>query len=251
MSESEITKKESAEITKRDLRGHSGNVSNEEMIIPRVKLMQALSPEVQEEGSDLKQGVIINSLTKTPFLKTEKGAHLFIPILRSVNWVKFNPRSEKDPDFDPAFEPGAIIWRSNDPNDPKVIAEGEWRGEKPPRATKFINYLCHFLGCDIPVLLSFAKTSFKAGRTLTTFTELVHANDAIFKWAYLLQSKKEQNPQGQSYYVYSVSEGGPASAEAFERAEMWYETYSRREVKAEEEHDEEPLAVDPKEKPWQ
>src|SRR3990167_7619408 len=58
-------------------RGFEGGVEKEDLIIPRAKLLQAMSPEMQEGGFTV--GEIINSLTK------EYLAEEFIPIFMFKN----------------------------------------------------------------------------------------------------------------------------------------------------------------------
>ena len=148
-------------------RGLEEGVENEDVMIPRASLLQSLSPEIIEDTHkhlNLKVGQIINSLTKEVLPDT------FIPIIRFVTWVRFNPRNKEDKNFDPTYDAGATIWRSNDPHDERVLREGKFgpNGEKP-LATKFVNFLCYFPGVEMPIVISFSKTSFKAGKQLTIF----------------------------------------------------------------------------------
>ena len=112
-------------------RGFEGGVDREDLIIPRAKLMQALSPELTEGLEGIKVGSVINSLTK------EVLPQEFIPIFMFKNYIRFNPRSKDDPNFDSEFDPGAVIWKSTDPLDPKVKAEARFgpNGEKPVATT--------------------------------------------------------------------------------------------------------------------
>ncbi len=116
-------------------RGFEGGVDQEDLIIPRAKLIQALSPELAEGVEGIKIGSIINSLTK------EILAQDFIPIFTFKNFIRFNPRSKDDPNFDSDYEPGAVIWKSVDPMDPRVKEQTKFgpNGEKPVAIT-FINF---------------------------------------------------------------------------------------------------------------
>ena len=140
-------------------RGFEGGVDREDLIIPRAKLIQALSPELTEGLEGIKVGSVINSLTK------EVLPQEFIPIFTFKNYIRFNPRSKDDPNFDSEFDPGAVIWKSTDPLDPKVKAEAKFgpNGEKPV-ATTFINFFSYFPGVPMPIIVSFSKTSYKAGQ---------------------------------------------------------------------------------------
>src|SRR3989338_5856015 len=108
-------------------RGFEDGLDKEDLIIPRAKLIQALSPEMTEGLEGVKVGAIINSLTK------EVLPQEFIPIFMFKNYIRFNPRSKDDPNFDSEFDPGAVVWESTDPLDPKVKVEAKFgpNGEKP------------------------------------------------------------------------------------------------------------------------
>jgi len=111
----EIVKTQEGSLMQADKeqRGFESGVDQQDLIIPRAKLIQALSPEMQDGLPGIKIGAIINSLTKEPLPEE------FIPIFSFKNYIRFNPRSKDDPNFDSDFEPGAIIWRSADPSDPQ------------------------------------------------------------------------------------------------------------------------------------
>ena len=106
----------------RNRRGFEEGVTREELIIPRTKLLQFMSPELMDEETQdkFKVGQIINSITKDILPES------FIPIFKFTEWIRFNPRDEKSPNFDTLFQPGALLWRTKDPNDPKVIQEGQF-----------------------------------------------------------------------------------------------------------------------------
>jgi hypothetical protein len=215
-------------------RGFEEGVTKEELIIPRAKLLQALSPEVTDgmkspDGKDLKIGMVVNSLTRE-ILPSE-----FIPIFKFTNWIRFNPRNDKDPNFDATFEPGAIIWRSNDPSDPKVQSEGAFgpNGEVPI-ATKFINFFCYFPGVPMPIIVGFSKTSYKAGRQLLSLAKFTPGD--MFSRKYALTSK-----QVKSEFTYQVLEVSPAGIPAesdYKFAECLWDEYASK-AKDIKVHDEE------------
>ncbi|WP_348260365.1 hypothetical protein, partial [Salmonella enterica] len=68
-------------------RGFESGITQEDLIIPRAKLIQALSPEITE-GLGVRPGDIINSLTK------EVLPDEFIPVFMFKNFIRFNPRSK-------------------------------------------------------------------------------------------------------------------------------------------------------------
>ncbi len=229
----ELVTKAPTAIDRPHTRGHENHVAQEDMLIPRVMLIQFTPPKTVEiDPAVITPGKIINSVTVQELPKDAKG-YPFIPIKRSVNWVRFNPQKQEDPNFDPSYEMGAMIWSSNDPKDPRVLKEGAWGPKsEPPLATKFINYLAWFPGLDFPAVLSFARTSFKAGKALTTMTEMLHRADDLFRWKYRLLAKQEQNDQKQKYYVLAVEEIGRTTDEEFAKAEEIYGIFAEKAIDA-------------------
>ena len=77
----------------------------------------------------------------------------FVPIFAFKNFIRFNPRSKDDPNFNPNFEPGSVIWKSSDPLDPKVQQETKFgaNGEKPLALT-FLNFFSYFPGVSMPTV---------------------------------------------------------------------------------------------------
>lgn len=211
-------------------RGVETDVDREDLIIPRAKLLQALSPEIAEEEIEgLKPGLIINSLTKDVLTET------FMPIMvLPPNWIRFNPRDKNDPDFVDGVEPGGVVWRSADKSDPKVIEEGKWKDDKPPLATKFLNFFCIFDESSIPVIISFCNTSFKAGKELLSLITLFQGD--VWTKKYKLRAIKDTNDMG-TFYVLKVIPAGPSSPEELPTGEaLWQKFHDKtRDIKA---HDE-------------
>jgi hypothetical protein len=206
-------------------RGFEEPTQQEDLVIPRAKLLQGLSPEVVEkakapDGTVLESGMIINSLTK------EILPSVFIPVFKFTNWIRFNPRNKKEEGFDPAYEPGAIIWRSVDPMDPRVQEEAKFgpNGEKP-LATKFLNFFSLFPGVGMPIIVSFSKTSFNAGRRLLTMGQF--SGKDMFAKKYELAAKQEAGDAG-VYFVLTVEAREDASEEEYgTAAQLWEQFHAR------------------------
>ena len=210
-------------------RGFGAGVEQEDLIIPRAKLVQAMSPELSEDIEGLKVGSIINSLTKE-ILPPE-----FIPIFFYKSFARFNPRSNKDQNFDPEFAPGATMWTSNDQFDPKVLAQAKFgaNGEKPLAMT-FLNFFCYFPGSPMPIIASFSKSSYKAGKQLLSLAKFSRTD--MFAKKYQLTSVMESNSSG-TFAVLKVSLVGASSTEEFKLCENLWTDFSGRakEIKVAEE----------------
>ena len=180
-----ITTQENKELARHIPRGFEEGISKDYLIMPRIKIVQAMS----NESSVIKQGIIINNLTLEEMPKN------FIPILKFTEWRKFNPRSNKDPNFDPTYPVGALIWTVKDSSDARILeAEFGNNGEKPT-AIKFMNFLCVFEGQRNPVVISFHNTSYKAGKKLLSLcvnNSMSQGRD-MFSNKYQLESKEVSN----------------------------------------------------------
>jgi len=202
-------------------RGFEDGVDQSDLIMPRAKLLQALSPELSDDNTELKKGQIINSITKE-VLPAE-----FVPVLTFKEYMKFNPKNTEDPNFSPDHEPGALIWKTRDANDPRV-KETQWGtdGERPT-ALAVLNFIALFPGQAMPAIISFAKTSYGAGKKLYSMTR--YCKGDMFSHKYRLTSKKASGPAGE-YYVLDVAAAGPVSPEIYAEAEgMWKDYAAMRE----------------------
>jgi hypothetical protein len=245
----ELEKKQETAIAQTSRRGHEAPVDQEDLVLPRMMLVQYTPPKtVKIDESVVRPGMLINSLTAQQIPTDKDGFITIIPIRRNANWVRFNAQDKDKPGFDPAYEPGAVIWRSDNPADPKVLSESKFgpNGE-PPVATKFINFFCLIPG-QMPMVLSFAKTSFKAGKKLTTLTQIAEGD--MFSWKYKLKAVQEQNADQQKYYVLTVEPGGKCAEEEFRAAEKLYEQFRTVEVKVHDLDDNE-AAGEKKAQPWE
>jgi hypothetical protein len=220
-------------------KGFEEPTDKEDLLIPRATLLQALSPEVVKGAKDpatqldLKPGMIINSLTKE-ILPSE-----FIPIFKFTNWIRFNPRNTKDPAYDAAYGPGEVIWRTNDPLDPRVIEESKFGADgTPPLATKFLSFFSVFKGVGMPVVVSFSKTSFKAGKRLLSLAQFAAKDNQpldMFGMRYALSSVQETNPAGQMYFVLDVKQLGYTEGVELAQAAATWERFHDKTLQVHEE----------------
>jgi hypothetical protein len=212
-------------------RGHEEPSEMDELEMPRAKLVQFTSGEAQaEDAADRKAaGILINSITK------EELGMIFIPIFKFTNFTRWNPRKKDDPNYDPAFEPGELIFQTDNREDPRVVEASKFgpNGEAPA-VTKYMNYLCYFIGSQYPLLLSFSKTSFKAGKKLNSLTQF--SGGDMFSYKYKLSVSIKENA-GTKFFVLDVIPAGKATAEEFALAEKWYNDFRGKAIKAHQDHD--------------
>jgi len=168
--------------------------------LSRAKIVQSTTPEFQKAPQKYIMGTLIDNITG------EQLSNEFIPLLKFTIWIRFNPRKKEDQNFDPAYDAGALIWKSTDPKDPRVLSEGEFgpNGELP-KATKFVSFLAIFPGQPLPVIISFAKTSLKAGVKL--YNLAVRAGGDMCSRKYTISTELVKNDEG-TYYVPDVNMAG-------------------------------------------
>lgn len=212
-------------------KGFEEPVEQENLIIPRAKLVQGLPKEMAEMPEHVKPGMIINSLTK------EILPNVFIPIFKFTNFIRFNARKKEEEGFDPAYGPGELIWRSDDPKDPRVMAETKFGpdGEKPI-ATTFWNFFSYFPGVPMPIIVSFSKSSFKTGKELFSLARFA-ANQQypnMFNSQYKLTSAFKENEQGAFYLLKVAGAGRVEDKNDLQLCDVWYDSFKSQAIKMDE-----------------
>ena len=195
---------------------YDSNLGMEDLILPRVELMQAMSPAVSL--GDAVAGALINNITKD-----DLGSPNIVPIYLTKNWIRWRKREEG----------GGMVWRSSDPNDERVINESAWGADgAKPLATAYLNFLCLVDGEDMPIIVSFCNTSYKAGRKLFTLTKM--SPGSLYDCQYKLSSKTQTNNKG-TFYVYEVARVGPSTDEQREQARSFGKMFAGTELNFEAE----------------
>jgi len=202
-------------------------------LIPRIKLLQPLSPEVADKG--MKAGTLFNSLSS----KNYGSELIFIPVLHTKSRIKFIPREDGG-----GIECNAID--ANTPNAPLIIKQGKkelvvksclecpngkWEDETAPSCTLYYNFLALIIGDDAPVAISFSKTKIKAAKRLISLTRLAGNNMDMFAKKYILKTQLEKNSSGQSYFNYSIEPSAFVTAKEFKAAESLYLSLKGKDIK--------------------
>lgn len=165
-------------------------LDREDQMIPRLKLMQGLSPEVQEGIA--KYGDLVNSLTKENYGKTLT----VVPVMWWKSRIYWRDRKEG----------GGIICRSFDAVTGSVFGKCEtcehknWTVEngeqKPSACVALFNVLCCIPTKAVPELIvaSFLKTSFKQGKQWVNLMN--YKNTDLFNYTYELAAESVSNDMG-------------------------------------------------------
>lgn len=187
-----------------------------DLLMPRIELLQALSPAVAEGKG--KAGDIVNNISKSPI-----PTNVFIPIAMQRKYIKWIPRSEG----------GGIEYQTTDPQDPRVIEDTKWgpHGEKPT-CTAYLNFLILLEGNTLPTILSFSMTNYQTGRELYTMCKL--ANCDMWLKKYRLGTKLKKNNMG-TWFVFDVMEAGDTAPREVQIAEHLYNAFAKQEFKFDDE----------------
>lgn len=179
-----------------------------DMIIPRVKVVQTLSPEKKEKKAD--EGDIINSLTLDKL-----NGKKFIPVFKFNNNILWKSRSEG----------GGIMCMARDGKCGSqqdganllcsVCRKNEFDNTKQgvealPKCTKYINYFGFFEGERMPTILSFAKTNYAEGKKLFSLAKVTMQN--MWHFGYELNAKLMTKGSNE-WFIIVPNPAGPTSDE--------------------------------------
>lgn len=237
-----------------------GNVDESDLIIPRVKLLQAISPEV-ETYENAKAGNFWHALAGEPMGNSLK----FTPILVRKSYVLWSPRGDqrgilarsndavnwnvKDVfKVRPKGSATEVIW-STEAGTVRASGLAEFGSSIPgnpnsqPAAALVYEFLVYFPDYPefSPSLLLNTRSSVKPGKALVNKIDIRPTN--IYGQQYIVKPVKEEGPEG-PYYNYSYASDGYATEEVYEYCKMLYEKYSGADFKASDEADEATVGTD-------
>ena len=175
----------------------------EDLIIPRVKVINALSPERKDKIAD--EGDILNSLTKEKY-----NGKKFIPVFKFNNNIWWRDRA--DGGGIQCIARDAKVGNLSDGTDLlcKTCKKCEFDNTKQgrdavPKCTKYINFFGFFEGERMPIILSFAKTNYNEGKKLYSLAKVSMQNMWNFK--YSLESKAMAKASNEWYVISTVASG--------------------------------------------
>ena len=175
-----------------------------DVIIPRVKVIQTLSPERKDKIAE--EGDIINSLTKEKL-----NGKVFVPVFKFNNNVLWKDRSEGG-GIQCIARDGKVGTESDDTTRfcsecRKCEFDNSKKGKEAlPTCTKYINFFGFFAGERMPIILSFAKTSYNEGKKLYSLAKVTMQN--MWNYSYTL-NEKLMSKGGNEWYVPIMSAAGP------------------------------------------
>lgn len=217
----EIMKKESANLqVQTDMPMGFEDEESNDVIIPRVKVIQTLSPECRSREAN--EGDIINSLTKEKL-----NGKTFVPVFKFNNNVYWRERSEGG-----GIKCIARDGRMGEMSDGTTVMCAQCRRcefnnskqgkEALPTCTKYINFFGFFAGERMPIILSFSKTCYNEGKKLYSLAKVTMQN--MWNFGYAMNSKM-MSKGGNQWYVPIMTAAGPTDEADREFALNLYKMY--------------------------
>jgi len=236
MAKNQVAVKEEFELVTNEIpdflkQGNRGaeNVGTDDMIIPRIELIQALSPVRKKsdpayiEGAE--EGMLYNNVTRTLY-GTEVTV---VPVYYTKQFLVWKDRKAGgggSNGFRGAFATKELADRA--------IAE------LAEEALEVSDTAQHFVlvrnGDDWQeAVISMAKSKIKVSKRWNSLMRLTNTDS--FSRAYKLSAVTETNARNESYFNFNVSALGFVNKDLYERAEKLYETIRAGGVKVSNDYD--------------
>ena len=190
------------------------NLDKSDLLLPRIKLLQPLSPEINDLGQ--KPGTIFLGLGN----KNYGNKITVIPVLHFRSRIKWIPEDEND-------GKGGIDCSSPDSRTPReakysancaTCSHQLWndkakiKKDKAPKCTMYDNFLCLIDGGNEPVIIPFERTKQKVAKKWYSMGALKSGSD-MWAWQYELSVVGEKNDEGKPYFNYSVRDLSKATSD--------------------------------------
>ena len=224
----ELVTNEIPDFLKQGNRG-AENVGTDDMIIPRIELIQALSPVRKKsdpayiEGAE--EGMLYNNVTRTLY-GTEVTV---VPVYYTKQFLVWKDRKAGGGGSN-GFR-GAFV--SKELADRAIAELAEEALEVSDTAQHFV--LVRNGDDWQEAVISMAKSKVKVSKRWNSLMRL--SNTDSFSRAYKLSATTETNARNESYFNFNVAALGFVNKELYERAEKLYETIRTGGVKVSNDYD--------------
>ncbi len=186
-----------------------GKIETEDRLIPRLKIMQPLSPEVDEGIA--KPGDFLNSIAKKVYGKEIQ----VIPIAWRKSRVYWAKREDG----------GEILCQARDAVNGTVYGlcadcdYSKWHDKEAPICTAIINMLMLVNNAEL-IACSFMKTSYGTGKQLINLFNYKGVD--IFNFQYTLYAEQEENAKGKFWVIKYKDLNTPISDELYKQCSVVY-----------------------------
>lgn len=205
------------------------NVTTDDMIIPRIELIQALSPARKKndpayiEGAD--EGMLYNNVTRQLYGE----AVTVVPVYYTKQYLVWKDRKAGgggSNGFRGAFASEAAARDA-------IAQLGEEALEISDTAQHFV--LVNYGGEWQEAVISMAKSKIKVSKRWNSLIRMTQTDS--FARAYKLSAATETNARNESYHNFAISPLGFVSKDVYDRAEKLYETIRAGGVKVSSDYD--------------
>ena len=199
-----------------------GKIDAEDRMIPRLKIMQPLSPEVDEGIA--KPGEFLNSIAKKAYGKEVQ----VIPIVwwkSRVYWAKREDGGEILCQARDAMHGADTYGNCAD------CEYSKWHNQEVPVCTAIINILMLVNSTEL-IACSFMKTSYGTGKQLINLFNYKGVD--IFNFQYTLYTQQEENAKGKFWVIKYKDLNAPISDEAYAKCGEIYNNFSNLREKVQE-----------------
>jgi hypothetical protein len=187
------------------------NTRSGDIILPRLVLMQALSPDVVEKRNS--SGQILNSVTRELMLD-EDEYRKFIPLYHYLEWIKWGDKKKNESILAMSLDPDGELAQSAMKGEKRINAEGK----EVRVVTEYHNFIVVFpdMVPMIPVVISCSKSNHRRAKQLLSLARF-RGNYPLYSGQYTLKAEMTENKDHQKYYVYGFENAGwVANAELLE-----------------------------------
>ena len=206
-------------------------MDSSDLIVPYVKIMQPLSPEVQDDDIKAKQGDLLNSLSQFNYGTSIK----FIPLMfrkRRIKWI-----SRDDGGGMECASLNGLVPDTGElhAEECRLCKYSQWINNEPPVCDLIYGFPSIVLDTKQEnklVIVSFARTSFGAGKKL--INQMRFAGGDMFGRPYEIATKKEKNDKG-TFFILTAKPAGELVDKEFAEAESYYNMLQNVAVKYHEE----------------
>lgn len=199
---------------KNESRG-SENVGMDDIVIPRLEIVQSLSPARDKHDAQYipgaEEGMLFNSVTRQLY----GDSVIFVPVLFRKEYLLWRDRKKGGGfggSYDSVAEADLARNEREDPSNWDIVDTAQHFG-------LIINDAS---GSTEEIVLSMARTKLKVSRRLNSLVRL-NGGDR-FARAYVLSGVREENAEGQSYYNFDVKNFGFPTLRVYSKAEHLWRT---------------------------
>lgn len=200
----QLAKKKSTAVTLADdFSSNAGagmeNVTANDLLVPRLAILQALSPQISKKKSEYIEGAQIGDICDVGTGEIFKDGVLFLPVFYRKDYLEWAPRASGQGLVNIHSDPAILDQTTRDEKKRPVLASGNYIAET---AQFFgLNLTADNRKCFLPM----ASTQLKKARkwlTLATGEKLTRADGStftppLFYRAYNLTTAEESNAEGE------------------------------------------------------